>query len=145
MSSEIPFARLDIDCKSVLEAMGYPACHLPSSPVMKRLEELVKQSTKHCNPTYSYTLFNGTTDDSCLYIEPFRFRTGKRIARALHHCEQFALFVATAGEAYQEWAKEYQSDIIAQFITDSIGSVIVEAAADYMEEEIAINVINYTS
>ncbi|MDH6305448.1 hypothetical protein M2459_001901 [Parabacteroides sp. PF5-5] len=135
----IPFKRLNIESKHIYEAMGYTPDRFPDAAITELVEELMVQSANYCQPAYSYVAFNGRTNTSGFHIDPYRFKTGKTIAKGLETCEQFVLFVVTAGNEFQEWAKQYQTDIMAHFVVDSIGSVIAEAIAHYMQEEISLN------
>jgi cobalamin-dependent methionine synthase I len=61
---------------------------------------------------------------------------GQIILRQLRGSEAYALFICTAGtafEAYQQRLKE-EDDMVRIFIADALGSVMAEKCADRMEE-----------
>ncbi|MCX4380660.1 MAG: methionine synthase, partial [Parabacteroides distasonis] len=83
---------------------------------------------------YLSTLAAEIQQDS-ISIQKMNFQTGKTIASLMKRAEQIAVFVTTAGRGFERWNKSIsqKDDWAALFITDSIGSCLVEKAGDYLE------------
>lgn len=67
---------------------------------------------------------------------PVGFSIGKIIERQLRGAEAYALFIATAGSAYEDYQQRLkeEGDVVRMYIADALGSVIAEHCADRMEE-----------
>jgi hypothetical protein len=63
------------------------------------------------------------------------FHVGRIIERQLRGAEAYALFVCTAGTAFEQYQQRLKTDgdMVRVFIADALGSVIAEKCADQME------------
>ena len=63
------------------------------------------------------------------------FHVGRIIERQLRGAEAYALFVCTAGTAFEQYQQRLKADgdMVRVFIADALGSVIAEKCADQME------------
>ena len=63
------------------------------------------------------------------------FEMGRIIERQLRGSEAYALFVCTAGLAFEQFQQQLkrEDDLVRIFIADALGSVIAEKCADRME------------
>ena len=61
---------------------------------------------------------------------------GRIIERQLRGSEAYALFICTAGLAFEQFQQQLkrENDMVRVFIADALGSVIAEHCADRMEE-----------
>lgn len=66
------------------------------------------------------------------------FEMGRIIERQLKGSEAYALFICTAGIAFEEYQQQLKNanDMVHVFIADALGSVIAEHCADRMEESL---------
>jgi hypothetical protein len=65
------------------------------------------------------------------------FATDKIIYHQLRHSERIAVFVCTAGENISLWSKQrISADPLKGFIADILGSVVVEAAIDAIQQKL---------
>lgn len=72
-------------------------------------------------------------------VGELEFQPTKAIARQVRDAEQMAFFMITAGEGITEWSQQELSrgDPMAGYIIDLLGSEIVVAALDKMQDELA--------
>ena len=108
----------------VYEQMGYHDTE-PDADTKAELTRIVNEVSQWLRPRFSYFVVS---------VQP-PFDMGNIILRQLRDSEAYALFICTAGlayEAYQQRLKE-QGDMVRVFIADALGSVIAEKCADQME------------
>ena len=109
----------------VYEQMGYHDAE-PDAVTKAELTQIISEVSQWLRPQFSYFVVS---------VQP-TFDMGNIILRQLHGSEAYALFICTAGvayEAYQQRLKE-QGDMVRVFIADALGSVIAEKCADQMEK-----------
>jgi len=70
------------------------------------------------------------------------FEMGRIIERQLRDSEAYALFICTAGAAFEEYQQQLmkEGDMVRVFIADALGSVIAEHCADRMEETLQTSI-----
>ena len=115
---------LSITPADVYEQMGYHDAE-PDEVTKGELTRIVSEVSQWLRPQFSYFVVGVQPD----------FDMGKIILRQLRGSEAYALFICTAGvayETYQQRLKE-QGDMVRVFIADALGSVIAEKCADQME------------
>lgn len=135
---KIEFKQLNITPGEVYEAMGYGDA-IPQAEIQEETNSLLKEAAAIIHPRFGYLFTEGTLQPEAIEINTFHFQIGKIISRQLKRSEKFALFVATAGKEYEEWVRKYKekNDALTLFLLDSLGSIIAEKTADYMEKSIA--------
>jgi cobalamin-dependent methionine synthase I len=76
-------------------------------------------------------------EPSSLIVDNQKFSTGRIISADLKGSTTAAFFVCTIGEGFEEFLKPvFESSPAEGFLVDLLGSMIVEAVADYTEEKI---------
>lgn len=136
-SFELPASSLNLRKEEIYEAMGY-GTHEPDESVKILTKELLAGIPEDVIVSrYLSTLAAEIQQDS-ISIQKMNFQTGKTIANLMKRAEQIAVFVATAGRGFERWSKSisHKDDWAALFITDSIGSCLVEKAGDYLETQL---------
>ena len=116
---------LMITSVEVYEQMGYHDAE-PDAVTKAELTQIINEVSQWLSPQFSYFVVS---------VQP-PFDMGNIILRQLRDSEAYALFICTAGvayEAYQQRLKE-QGDMVRVFIADALGSVIAEKCADQMEK-----------
>ena len=116
---------LMITSVEVYEQMGYHDAE-PDAVTKAELTQIINEVSQWLSPQFSYFVVS---------VQP-PFDMGNIILRQLRGSEAYALFICTAGvayEAYQQRLKE-QGDMVRLFIADALGSVIAEKCADHMEK-----------
>jgi len=73
-------------------------------------------------------------------IPGITFFSGKIIGKMLRHSESYAFFLVTAGPEPEKLARKLlnEGNYLEGYIVDLVASVIVESAADYLEEQVRV-------
>jgi hypothetical protein len=124
----------------VAEIMGYTQGSEPSY-VPGMLGILLDEASLFVSARGCYSLFEISeikVRQGLILHSSGSLRCGSKIARQILGSESFALFVATAGNSFDEWIKSKASgeDVLAEYLCSSIGSVIADKVADIVQEEI---------
>jgi hypothetical protein len=121
----------------VARVMGYAE---PPPHLQEALDRCFTGLARHAAPCGGFRLCNGVRfADKSFECEGAAFEPGSRIAGYLKKSESLAFFLVTAGPGIDAWSKQAaaQGDLLLQYVIDTAGSEIAEAAADRIEEEIA--------
>ena len=104
--------------------MGYGGA-LPDEVTQRETQRVLDEVRPWLRPAFCFFVIRQLPD----------FDMGKIILRQLRGAEAYALFVCTAGTAYEAYQQRLmkEGDMVRVFIADAIGSVIAEKAADQME------------
>lgn len=115
--------------------MGYGET-LPDDNVCNITRGLIDSSYNIVKPSFYYSIFPCFVNKESINVASCELNTDRTISTLLRKSEIVALFVATAGEEFQEWFNSIKAtdDSLKMFIADALGSVIVEATGDFMEE-----------
>ncbi len=94
-----------------------------------------------CDVRAEYSVFNDVifkNDDHSLIVGGSSFRVGKIVFSQLKEADSIAVFLCTAGEKISTLSKEIskEGDILEGYILDTVGSEVVEAAADIMQDRL---------
>jgi hypothetical protein len=105
------------------------------------INELLMEAHDICNIKAQYNIFNDIRfhkETQSAEIGNIRLETGKIIFGQLKKSESVALFLCTAGEEIGLMCRKamVEKDLLRGYIFDVIGSEIVEAAADIMQDEL---------
>ncbi len=135
---KLSFKDLNITFEEIFEAMGYGG-NMPDQDIKVQTEALVSEASVVTFPSFMYVFKDGLLDKDYLTVDNQTFHVGRIIGRQLRKSEQYAFFVATAGIEFDNWKHELKErgDIVADFIADSLGSVIAEKTGDCMEQILA--------
>jgi hypothetical protein len=106
--------------------------------------DIMADLSRICNPQYGYELFNVKMivndyleiDKSFVHPECVTFNVGSRIASSFAGAESVAVFVSTAGNAFEHYMRSQKDNILKEFITDAIGSEIPEAVNKILLKEL---------
>ncbi len=132
-------ADLNLPMEDLYRAMGYGDV-VPEEELCALCKKLLTEACQVAKPRFYYSLreceIGSVTIDTVNSIGGVdHFEAGKTISGLMKRSSMIAIFVATAGEEFQEWMdkRAIESEILETFIIDSIGSMMVEATGDYME------------
>jgi len=77
-------------------------------------------------------------DNNNFRVNGLDFNSGKIITGSLRKSERLAFFLMTAGNGIENWSRELMSggDPLGGYIVDLLGSEIVEAGMDHMQDEL---------
>lgn len=117
--------------------MGYKDGIAPE-PVLHSLEEILPTIEKLINVKAGFRILDSlkvNEKKDSVVIGDIQFDTGKIIANPLKNSTSVAVLVASAGNEIERISKKYLSgeDVLKGYIVDTIGSEIVESAADLLE------------
>lgn len=130
----LDFDTLGLSPEEVLREMGYTRV-MPEKEVTDTLHALFSDVAALARPSCTFRLFGGSVEQSAVALESATLHVGDVIARLLEGSERFALFAATAGNAFQDYQDRVKAegDMLRIFILDTIGSCLAEKAGDRME------------
>jgi len=141
--AEIKLSSKDVfpDSGNIYRGMGYPGNEAPAA-IQDITEKILLDSKQYININGGYRLF---LDESISFgngnfsLEKNIFETDKIIGKQLKQSTAICFLVATLGNKFDEWVKNYfdAGDPLKGYIADTIGSETVERAGDFIEAEIA--------
>lgn len=134
---ELTFDSLGISREEIYVQMGYGSS-VPDATVVSETDAIIGQVKGILRPRFCFFISGGVldTDEKTLAARGFHFNIGHIIARQLRSSQAYAFFVATSGVEFEDFLQSIkdENDMVKVFITDALGSVIAEKAADRMEE-----------
>jgi hypothetical protein len=135
---KIDFEKVKPTSKTIMECMGYRSGN-KDEVIQKNTEELIKESEKYAKVVGGYKIFKDnsiTVEDGKLTLKDTIFQLDKIIAKQIRKCTSIAFIAVTLGKKYDEWINQYfkSGDPFQGYIADTIGSEMVENAADIIEE-----------
>lgn len=118
--------------------MGYQPGTAPE-PVTLLINEITEELLPLGDIKAEYRVFeeiNLSRENKTLQIEGIIFNIKPIIYRQIKEAEETALFICTAGPVIGEMSRNSMKsgDLLRGYVYDVIGSVVVEAAADMMQE-----------
>lgn len=127
----LTYDELQITLPDIYEQMGYHDAE-PDVATQRETQTIVDEVRNWLRPQFSFFVTR----------ELPVFDMGKIILRQLHGSEAYALFIATAGVAYEAYQHRLteEGDMVRVFIADSLGSVIAEKCADLMEQHLQTSI-----
>jgi len=130
----IDYREIGLSQEEILREIGYRDT-LPDDAVLELISSLLTRVEKEVRPRYLYFVADGDIDGIAINIRNQRFETGPVITRLLDKSSAFAVFVATAGNEFEQIIQECKTrgDILENYILDVMGTAIVEKAGDYLE------------
>ncbi len=134
---KIDFDKVRPATNTIIECMGYGS-NSNQELVLSNTEELIKESENHAKVIGGYKLFEDNSikiESGKLELIKISFHLDKIIAKQLTKCTSIAFIVVTLGKKYDDWINQYfkRGDPFHGYIADTIGSEMVENAADYIE------------
>ena len=120
--------------------MGYDGS-VPAGPVREVLEEAFSGIRELSDIRGGYVVVDGVSmgpEGKSLMVGKHEFLTGKIIGRGLEGSEKAVLFLITSGERYGALSglEMKTGDPLKGYVTDILGSLLVELAADRLTEQL---------
>jgi hypothetical protein len=120
--------------------LGYPDGDLPD-PLPGMIRAILEEAPDHTRIEGGYLILDNLeiSDEPAIRVEGLEFHPTRAISRQVRAAEQMAFFMITAGEGITGWSQQELTggDPMAGYIIDLLGSEIVVAALDRMQEELA--------
>jgi hypothetical protein len=137
---ELNLADIPVDNQEIYRTMGYKK-KTPSEQVVTDVDQLLQQSAEYMNIKCGYILIPAEdfrVQEESFFIGSTEFNCGKMILYHIKKAEQILVFLATLGENFDNFSKHFfeSGDPYIGYLTDTIGSVVVESALDSMMENL---------
>ena len=132
---QLTYESLGLATTDIFHEMRYGIV-MPGEEIATMIEGLQVEVSHFTVPMYAYRLLDGEVRKTSVFFEDGSvMEVGPIISSLLKNSFKFALFVATAGNAFQEYqeAIKKEDDILKSFIVDVIGTCIVERTGDWLE------------
>lgn len=134
------FSQLTLDREYLNAMLGFANEELPE-PFGQYVEMALKQSAELCDIQGAFCIkqkceFNSSGNH--LIVDGREFSIGKTIAKELRNSSSVAFFICTAGSAISHRSAKLLKgeDPVLGYVFDVLGSMIVEAATDLLQQEI---------
>ncbi len=114
--------------------------------VQHMIEEALREAGELCNIRAEYRLYDEVSldnNDKSLTIKNMRFDIKEAAFSQLKRTESVAVFACTAGEGIGNRSRELmeEGEPLMGYIFDVIGSVVVDAAASFMQDSLAKSLV----
>lgn len=136
-SGELTYDRLGVSLPEIYEQMGYGTA-VPDPATSAEIDGVIGEIRRFLRPRYEFFALRGLLDGDRLTLGEKTFEIGRIISRQLRGAEAYSLFVATAGDEFEQYQQRLmkEGDMVRVFIADAVGSVIAEKTADFMETKL---------
>lgn len=140
MTFNFDFSELNLSTAQIENAIGYKEGE-DRAIVTDLIDEILKESKEVCNIKCEYNIFNHlkfNDAEKSLLINGIKFQVHKIIYGQIKKSDSIAVFLCTAGEEIGIRSRKamQEKDLLKGYIYDIVGSEIVEAAADLMQDEL---------
>lgn len=134
------FNQLTIDHQYLSSMLGFPDGDLPE-PFNEYVFEAFSQASALCNIRGAFCFSNKSafvTGYNHIIVDGREFEIGKTLVRELQNSTSMVIFICTAGEGISRRSSELLKgdNPVLGYVYDMLGSMIVEAATDLLQEEI---------
>lgn len=134
------FKELKIEVSDITDLLGYKKMEIPD-PFPEYITEALGNAEKICNIRAGFHIFDNIEvhpETQIIQINNQSFHPGKIVTTQLSKSEKIAVFVCTAGHEIMDYSRKISidRDPLLGYIYDVIGSVVVEKAADKMENKL---------
>ena len=143
---EFDFSDLNLTADQIEKVLGYNEGD-DRAFVMELIEELLNESQKICSVKAQYSVFNNVSfenDTRTIKIRDVSFQIKKIVFGQIKKSDSLAIFLCTAGEEIGIRSRKamLERDLLKGYIYDVVGSLIVEAAADLMQNELEKSMVS---
>ena len=137
---EVTYESLEITVQDILTLLGYKTSNTPE-PVLSEINDLVDKVPDHVKPQGGYVYFPDyelKVNDESFTLNDKQFTTEGIIASQLKGSKRLAVLVSSAGEGISDLSKELieKGEFLKGYVADTIGSIVAEKAADYVEKNL---------
>ncbi|MCE5345359.1 MAG: methionine synthase [Bacteroidales bacterium] len=140
------FNDLNLSVSQIEGIIGYKEGE-DSALVSGLIGEILKESEKICNIKAEYIIYKDILfnyADKSLNISEINFQIKRIVFSQIKGSDSVVVFLCTAGKEIGIKSREamHEKDLLRGYIYDVVGSEIVEAAADLMQNELEKSVIS---
>jgi hypothetical protein len=143
---QFALSELNLDVSRIETIIGYNRDE--SQAIFRDLmSEVLKESELICNIRAEFMIFQDihlNNIEKSVEINDLVFQINKIVHGQIKKSDSIAVFLCTAGEGIGLRSKKAmkEGDLLTGYMYDVVGSVIVEAAADLMQDELEKTVIS---
>ncbi len=140
---QLQLSDLEINREDIYLNLGYGGAE-PDEHINQLLESVIDKAYQICCPQVAYILCDGKLlSQSYIELNNISMKIGSIISGYLEQADQYAVFVATGGEEYDNYLQgiKLSGDIMTEFLADAVGSEIAEAAVRYVNVKIEIEAL----
>lgn len=134
------FQELEVNKQIIKNVLGN-ASEEENALVNSLMEEIFSEAEEHCSIIGGYQIHDAVSlkkEDYTLDINGTEFSVNKRIGVFLRDLDKIAIFLCTTGKEISTWsARVMQDNILKGYIIDILGSEIVDAAMDKIQQQLA--------
>jgi hypothetical protein len=139
---QFDFKDMDLTVSQIESIIGYTEDG-NREIVTNLIEEILEESQEICNIKAQYSIYSDVQFDSetkSVEIGNLNFHIKKIIFGQIKKSDSLAIFLCTAGKepGLRSRKAMQERDLLKGYIYDVVGSLIVEAAADLMQERLKI-------
>jgi hypothetical protein len=136
----LPYRDLTVNPHNTAPLLGYEGA-LPDD-ILAVVEEVMGETAGCFDICGGYRIFDQVAfedDGRHIRIAGVDFSPQKVVYHQLKHSERIAVFVCTAGDGIERWAKQMMAanEPLKGFIADILGSVVVETAIDAVQQKLS--------
>jgi hypothetical protein len=136
------FSELKLNVTQIEQVLGYKEGESHET-IAEMISDLLKEAEKICLIKAEYSVFQNVkfiNADKSVEINHISFNVNKIIYGQLKNAESIAVFLCTAGPEIGIKSRNAMKDgdLLTGYVYDVIGSEIVEAAADIMQNELEL-------
>ncbi len=133
-------ADLVFDRSEIIRMLGYQK-ECPDY-IRQAMDTIWNQAPSHITASCGYRRYRATIRRDRFACEGISFECGPLITRHLKGCTEIAIFVSTLGLEFDRWVKGFfeKEDPLPGYIANTLGSVLVEAVADWLQERLEENI-----
>jgi len=126
---------LNLQREDIYLNVGYGG-QQPDAAVAEKIEQIITYAETICHPRIGYRILKGgVADTRYLTIDGATMKVGSKLAGYYAKATQYAVFVATAGQEYDDYLQQlrHSDELLDEYLADAVGSEIAEATVRYFE------------
>jgi len=135
---ELALSDLRLNREEIYRNLGYGG-QTPEIEFVEMIDQIMEQVGGLCVPLAGFRIDEGSMPDkNHVEINSIRIKTGSTINKYLEGSTHFAVFIVTAGAAFDGYLEKLRADgdVVTEFLAYSVGSEIAEATVRFITEQI---------
>lgn len=138
MISYVQLPELRLKAAEIFCGMGYG--NKVNNDLLPLIGEVISELESHVAPQAGYRILGeaAVVEGNRIKLKEAVFTSGGIINSQIRGLERLALFAVSLGKEFDDWSRGgiFKEDPLKGFVIDTAGSVLVEKAADYLEDSL---------
>lgn len=139
---KVDIKELDIDMNEIVLMLGYSKKNIPAY-FLEIINDILNTLPQYCDIKAGYkicTLRQSDSDRYKLIIDDIIFNTHSIVTSQMKDSDAAIIFLCTIGDGLEKWSKQKmnEGDPFLAFLIDTIASVVVESAANYIHDYVKV-------